>query len=607
MMNLPHESAVPVLGDVRRAAKKLLRDLKAGDDKALARLASAHPKYRTGSPTDGFKLHHAQLVIARESGFASWPRLKHWFEWREGRAQPLQTFRTDIDYFRDRAAGFLEMLRAGDDRAIEQARLHHPKCRDVDRDEDRVDLDWDWFAADDAELIVARQHGHETWQAFAAALRDLERRGNEGASAFRRAFEAIEAADIEALNRSLAADPDCVGQSGTNGNSLLNLAAGALVTPDLSRPPSERNSEPDRRMKLVDALLAAGAEPDLANHKGWTPLHQAAYNNNIALAERLLAAGATIDLEAYDDGGTPLVVALWWGHCEVANLLAGIAIAPDNLRVAAGLGRIDALAGFFDDAGRPTEAAGRARGFHRPNSGFPSWQPTPGHVQEILDDAFSFAVRSGKIEAMAMLHKSGADLNGVACNGSPLEWAVIKNRTEAVMWLLAHGADVNQRADFARNVGQTALHSAAFADNPELARILVEAGADPTARDEAYESTPLGWALHIDRPKAAAFFVEACWDRCDLDDLIMAGASLETVGKRLDADPSQLAGWTGTGTPLRAAAVSGRIEVVRLLLERGADPQGRSRDGATARDLAKKGGHSDVVEFIDAFAPQSGS
>jgi len=602
MTNSPHDSATPTFEDVRRTAKRLLRDLRAGDGEALARLASIHPKYRVGSPTETIKLHHAQLVIARESGFASWPRLKHWFAWREGRAQPLQTFRTDIDYFRDRAAGFLEMLQAGDDRAIEQVRLHHPKYRDLCEPEHREE--WGPFAAEDAELVVARQHGHESWEMFAGTLRDLEQQREEDASAFRRAYEAIEAADLEALKRAVAADPDCIGQAGTNGNSLLNLAAGALVTPDLSRPPSEANSEPDRRMKLVEMLLAAGAEPDRANHKGWTALHQAAYSNNVALADRLLAAGATIDLEAYDDGGTPLVVALWWGHCEVADLLARIAVAPDNLRVAAGLGRIDALAGFFDKTGRPMEAAGRARGFHRPHSGFPAWKPTPGHVQEVLDDAFSFAVRSGQVEAMAFLRERGADVNGIACNGSPLEWAVIRNRTEAVTWLIAHGADVNRKADFARNVGQTALHSAAFADNPELARILVEAGADPSIRDEAYDSTPLGWALHLDRPNAAAFFVEACWDRCDLDDLIMAGASAETVGKRLDADPEQLAGWTGTGTPLRAAAVSGRVDLVRLLLERGASPDGRSRDGATARDLAQKGDHSDVIDLIDAFIRQ---
>lgn len=602
MMNSAHDSTVPALGDVRRAAKKLLRDLKAGDGKALARLISAHPKYRTHTPGDAFKLHHAQLVIARESGFASWPRLKHWFEWSAGRARPLQAFRTDIDYFRDRAAGLFEMVRAGDDRAIEQARLHHPKYQDFGLN-DAVDTqDWDSFTADDAELVVARQHGQDTWKAFAASLRALQEESNAEATAFRQAYEAIEAADNDALTRAVAIDPDCVGQAGTNGNSLLNLAAGALVTPDLSRPPSERNTEPDRRMALVETLLAAGAEPDLANQKGWTPLHQAAYSNNTVLAERILAAGATVDLEAYDDGGTPLVVALWWGHREVAALLAGIAITPDNLRVAAGLGRVETLIEFFDSASTPTQAAGRKRSFHRPHSGFPSWKPTPGHVQEIVDDAFSFAVRSGKVEAMALLRERGADVNGVACNGSPLEWAVIKDRVDAVVWLLAHGAEVNRKADFARNVGQTALHSAAFADNPGLARILVEAGADPSIRDDVHQSTPLGWALHLDRPKATAFFVEACWNRCELDDLIMAGASAETVGERLDSDPAQLAGRTGTGTPLRAAAVSGRVDIVRLLLERGADPDGRSRDGKTARDLAVDAGHGDIAAALDRFA-----
>lgn len=579
---------------VKQAAKRLLRDLKAGSPEAMARLAAIDPRYRQTPAAELTRLNKAQLVIARESGFSSWPRLKHWFDWKEGRDVRLQTFRTDADYFSDRATGLLEMLQVGDERAREQIRLFHPGYKDLNAD----DSAWTMFDTEDAKLVIAGQHGFETWQIFTVALNRLNEQPVLDRSPFRRAYDAIEAADLEGLRSALGADPVCVEQSGTNGNSLLNLAAGALVTPDLSKPPSERNTEPDRRMALVDALLAAGAAPDQANQKGWTALHQAAYNNNSDLAKRLLAAGATFDLEAYDTGGTPLVVALWWGHDGIADYLAEYGTLPNNMRVAAGLGRIDTLESFFDKDGKPTAAADQARGFHRPHSGFPAWRPTPGHRQEILDDALSFAVRNGRLAAMALLVERGADVNGIACNGSLLEWAVIKGRTDAVTWLLDHGADVNMKADFARNRGQTALHSAAFADHLDLFKLLVEAGADPTMRDDVNHSTPLGWALYLNRPATVNGVVEACWDQCALDDLIMAGASLQIVTKRLDADPNQLAGWTGTGTALRAAAATGREDIVRFLLARGADLNGKSRQGKTAWDLASEAGHSEIAGLL---------
>jgi len=590
MTNSPPDSEFQTLFAVKRAAKALLRALEAGEPAALARLRAVYPHFaRKQAAGASFRLHQAQLTIARESGFASWPRLKAWFDWKEGRDAPLQVFRGDAAYFRDRAFGLKSMLDAGDQRAREQARLYHPRFRDLPEE----DPAWDGFSPEDADLVVARQHGFQTWPAFEAHLQALASKPVH--TSFRRAFEAIEASDEAGLEGALADDPAIVEQAGTNGNSLLNLAAATVVRPDLGKPSCER------RFALVDMLLAAGADPDRANQKGWTPLHQAAYSDNVPLAKRLVEAGATVDLEAYDDGGTPLVVALWWGHRAVSEYLAGLAVTPDNLRVAAGLGRLDRLAAMFDAAGKPLPAAGKARAFHRPHSGFPAWQPTPGHVQEILDDAFSFAARSGRIEAMAYLNARGAEINGVACNGSPLQWAVIQGRTEAVAWLLAQGADVNLRADFARNEGQTALHSAAFADRPDILQLLVEAGGDLTLRDRSYQSTPLGWAVHLGRSKSAEFIVETCWRRCDLEDLIAAGASLDTIAARVDADPGSLEG--RNGTPLRAAAAAGRAEVVGLLLRHGADGAdgaAKSRDGKTARDLAAEAGHGEVVAVLNA-------
>ncbi|MEM1047532.1 MAG: ankyrin repeat domain-containing protein [Pseudomonadota bacterium] len=594
MTKAPAEPGVPPLSDVRKSAKALLRALRAGDAKAFQRLKANHPRNHAIPREGPFHLHQALLVIARESGFASWPRLKDWYDKNNGQVARLEVFQTDPAYFRDRATGLGSMLETGESRARDQVRAHHPRYRSLEDN----DPAWGVIGPDDLALVVAGQHGFPGWAELEAHLADVA--ANRADSPFRNAFQALENTDIGALNAALAATPDLLDRSGTNGNTLLNLASALLVTPNLSRPPGERNTAEDARFAMVDRLIAAGADPDRANHKGWTPLHQAAYSDNTPLARRLVEAGATIDLEAYDSGGTPLTVALWWGHQDVSAYLAGLAITPDNLRVNAGLGRLDRMAELFDATGRPTPEAGRKRGFHRPHSGFPPWQPTPGHVQEILDDAFSFAARSGRVDAMAFLKEKGADVNGVACNGSPLQWAVSQRKPDAVRWLVANGADVNLKTDFARNYGQTALHSAAFSGQPEMIDVLVGAGGELSVRDDAYDSSPLGWALHLDRPAVAEHIVTSHWQACNAEDLIVAGAPLDRIATRIELDPLQREGSAGTGTPLRAAASLGREDVVRLLLSAGADAESRNRDGLTAADLARQAGHDTIVALFEA-------
>jgi ankyrin repeat protein len=61
-----------------------------------------------------------------------------------------------------------------------------------------------------------------------------------------------------------------------------------------------------------------------------------------------------------------------------------------------------------------------------------------------------------------------------------------------VEWLLERGANVNARSDAESR--HTALHAAAWNGDLQMVKLLVEAGADRTARDEQYDATPQGWA-----------------------------------------------------------------------------------------------------------------
>jgi ankyrin repeat protein len=266
-----------------------------------------------------------------------------------------------------------------------------------------------------------------------------------------------------------------VRERGTNGNDLLGMAGATC----------------DER--LVALLLERGADVMSANTHGWTPLHQAAYSNLPVLARMLLDAGARVDVSARGDGGTPLVVALFWGHREVAELLAEQGVHPRNLRVGAGLGRIELA-----------DEPGAHRSFYRPHGGFPAWRPSDD-PQEALDEALAWAARSDRADTLAELVERGAAVDADVYRGTALAWAAACGRVAAIERLVALGADPNQRGTFGgpqHGEGVTALHLAAQDGQLDAVRTLLALGADPTIRDGLYDATPAGWAEHGGHPEA---------------------------------------------------------------------------------------------------------
>jgi len=75
-------------------------------------------------------------------------------------------------------------------------------------------------------------------------------------------------------------------------------------------------------LDLVRILLASGADPNVAQAGGWTPLHQAAAHGREEIAKLLLNRGASLTAKS-DDGRTPLEMARAKGHSELEALLGG--------------------------------------------------------------------------------------------------------------------------------------------------------------------------------------------------------------------------------------------------------------------------------------------
>lgn len=125
--------------------------------------------------------------------------------------------------------------------------------------------------------------------------------------------------------------------------------------------------------------------------------------------------------------------------------------------------------------------------------------------------------------------------------------------------------------------GFTALHLAAFFGHPELVRVLIEAGADATARTtNALANQPLHAAVAgpVETRLAAARL------------LVEAGAP---VNERQ----------SGGFTPLMAAAQNGDEELMDFLLSHRAEPSAKDDQGRSAADLATSAGHDQLAKRLE--------
>lgn len=471
----------------KKQARELLRAIRAGDEGAIARLRREHRRWIAedeASVRQLAALHDAQFVLAREQGFASWSKLKAYAEPAAGPSH-ARLFVADAGWIEERVQGLLRTRQSAGPAALEQIRQWHPRFTDLTDEEIRQSP----FSEEDARLVYAREHGFDTWDELTARVKRLAQEMDGAATEpFMAAFHALRSGNVARFEALLHANPRLAKERGTNGNTLLNLAVSLASRADWKGG-----------LAAIEALLGAGCDVNDANDRGWTPLHQAAYANQPEIASLLVASGAALDAEAHGAGGTPLIVALFWGHREMADLLGSHAVAPGNLRAAAGLGNRELLEACFTGERTLTPEAGAARGFYRPHSGFPDWQPSTD-PQEVLDEALVWAAKSGRVGVLERLVRAGARLDADPYRGTPLIWAATRNRTEAAAWLLDRGADVNRKATFGgltHGQGVTALHIAAQGGHMPMVKLLMERGADLAIEDDLYGGNALGHANHF--------------------------------------------------------------------------------------------------------------
>jgi ankyrin repeat protein len=438
----------------------------------------------------------------------------------------------------------------------------------------------------EAQLAVARDYGFASWRALKAHVDAITRK---------RVFAAARAGDIETVRRAFEGgfDPGLTDDDGrtihqigkTGGNQAIEL---------LARDFQERRDRPAAVGQAVKAILDAAEKGraeelgrlldehlDLIDARGgnfWgrTALHMAAWRNRGACVRLLLDRGADVRIRDYGDNAYALhfaadaadldvvtllveagsdvvgegddhqVGVIGWATCfaRVREDVAAYLLAHGanlNLWSAIALDREDDVRGFI--ARDPSLVGARmSRNEHRrmplhhaaaknrprmvrlllelgadPNaSDAVGMTALATASQEHADPAIvTLLLASGaKLDFLSALYLERYELAEAMLRDDPsrigpggrdeiaLHLSVSKKNAAAVRWLIAHGADVNAKG-YLWDCSHTALHMTAESGAVDMARLLLDAGADPNIRDDKYDATVLGWAEYCEQPQVA--------------------------------------------------------------------------------------------------------
>jgi hypothetical protein len=487
--------ARPSLESLRKQAKKLARDIAAGHAEAIARARAQLPDVDLP-----LTQRNAQLVIAREYGYAGWQDLTAEVRTRLGHglsSAATQARRVihdnDVDRLKQLLAEYPALLSWQDDDGglLGFATSAYGDAGDAAREQ--------WFTrAACAELLIdagavvtpsvcqgileSRARGLlQLFQRkgllprtleFLTALGDLD----AVRAALNEAFVGAcrfqhEAVASLLLERSIALDPDLgrhidgsvgrrafithfveQGRSRTTAAGLwiafvMDQVSRAAHDGDVTTFVSGLQREPrllgDDWVGFQDGLIGAA----ILNDRG--AIIAALLDLDPAILRRRPPPPSQAIEHAFTYANTPLI-----------PLLTRIWPVPDDLPHAAGIGNLSRVKRWFDAEGQP--ALGDLAN-HAPATSVHPREPQWGEVdvQQVLDTA--------------------------------LAWSVINRHFDVADFLLEHGANIN--TNWNSHEPASILHHLVFLPNPyESMRFLIDRGIDMTIKDYRWNSTAKGWA-----------------------------------------------------------------------------------------------------------------
>jgi ankyrin repeat protein len=477
----------PSLENLRKQAKSLRNSVLSSNPTALARLREFHP--HPDEATASFSLSDAQLVVARSYGFASWPRLKQYVE------------------------------------VVTRHSFLPPQANEEDESE----------AAPDRFMRLACLNYTSDHAQRRAQARELF--AQDPSIAQTNIFTAATAGDVQTARNLLQADPSLVNARGGpyNWEPLLYAAYSRLNHKDYSTLEVARlllESGADSNagflwdgFYLFTALTGAFGEGESG------PVHQPEHQYCYQLARLLLEAGAD------PNDGQTLYNRMFTGGTKHLELLFEFGLGQSSEGV------------WFQRLGDRL-----------------------GSAAEMLQQQVGWAAKYNQLERMKLLVDHGVDINGVdtRLRRTAYELAVLHGNQEIAEFLLAHGATRKQFAevdDFA---------SACLAGDAERARSLLSRSPHLLTQLGHRETELLQLAAESDKRDAIRLMVELGFD-------------LNRVQRT---------------TPLHHAAMTGRLEMAKLLIELGADPLIKDTEfNARPIGWAKYGEKTEVADFLEQFEP----
>ena len=315
---------------------------------------------------------------------------------------------------------------------------------------------------------------------------------------------------------------------------------------------------------------------------GLTSLHLASREGHVEVARFLVGCGA--DARAQDNNwSTPLHLASEKGHLEVVRFLierGADARALDNdgttpLHLASGWGHLE-VARFLVECGADAKA--------EDNNG-----RTP----------LSLASLQGDVGVATFLVEHGVDVTAPDNHGStPLHLAAESGQVGVARILVDRDANATAKD----NNGSTPLHLASYQTRMEFVQFIINHSADVTARDKE-GLTP----LHLAFGPRYVFLAIFLYKAPQITDRIIYGpgsiTSVSWVGveviRSLVERGADVAAQDNNGlTPLHLASSWGHMDLACLLVERGADVTAQSKHGLTPLHLALKRGYVEVARFL---------
>ncbi len=470
----------PSLEFDRKEAKALLRKLRLGDPDALAR-ARVHD---AALDVARVQLADAQRVVAREYGFASWPRL---VQYHAGIARQCDSYPTlhQLEFYEQQSR---VMITANRNRRAWAGRLlaaYVPRFYGLSVEEvytqDATELE--------ARLAIARSMSCPSWEVLVERTgrehtNPRRKRGPEyewGVDPFQRANTAISNADLTALQALVRDHPELLRPTGTDSSTsatLLNAVFDWEV---------RRGREAMR--PILEWLAGQGLDVQRALNMCW-------YNRRPKRADdvrALLARGADPNWVAAS--GIPVLehALLRWWNGDAVDVLAEHIRPRHALWVYAGLGDVSRVRTFINRNGKPTAAARLQR---PPLDAMGSFSipvlPDPSD-EEILYEALWVAALNGRTAVMEYLLAQGLDVNCRAFGTPLVNIAVGNGWTSVVECLVRAGADLDihegnsngTARDMARTMWLDGSHG------PAYRRIVELCGLDADAIRAERDATPL--------------------------------------------------------------------------------------------------------------------